>query len=190
MSRNTKIVLIVTGIVVILCVCVVAGTVLAFRIAGRTIQQSITSDPTQAAAKAQNIALYNIPYGYEQGVMSLLGFDMVVLSADNQPVIMLMQFPESANLDPEEMEKTMQQAIGQQFSQRGLTFSLVDKKQVLIKGQEVTLFISEGKDSDGNPFREATTSFKGNNGTVLLTVMGDARTWNQTAIEVFLKSIR
>lgn len=190
MSRNTKIVLIIIGIVVILCICVVVGAVLALRIAGSTIQQSITTDPTQAAAKAEDIALYNIPYGYEQGVMSVFGFDMVVLSADNQPVIMLMQFPEASNVDPKEMEKTMQQAIGQQFNQRGLTFSLVDQKKVLIKGQEVTLFISEGKDADGNAFREATTSFKGNNGTVLLTVMGDVNVWNQTAIEVFLKSIR
>jgi hypothetical protein len=190
MSRNTKIVLIIIGIVVVLCVCIVVGLALAFRIAGRTIQQSIISDPTLSAAKAESIASFNIPYGYDQGVMSLFGFDMVVLSADNQPVIMMMQFPESANLDPKEMEKTMQQAIGQQFTQRGLTFSLVDQKQVSVKGQEVTLFISEGKDADGTPFREATTSFKGNNGTVLLTAMGDIRTWNQTAIEVFLKSIR
>ncbi len=190
MSRNTKIILIVLGAVVVVCICIAIGVWIALNAAGRAIQQSIITDPTQAAARADNIALYNIPYGYKQGVMSFLGFDMVVLTADNQPAIMMMQFPASANLDPKDMEKTMQQAIGQQFSRRGLTFSLVDQKQLTVKGQEVTLFISEGKDSDGNLFREATTSFVGNNGTVILTAMGEASTWNQTAIEVFLKSIR
>ena len=145
MSRNTKIVLIVLGVIVIVCICIAIGIWIALNTAGRAIQQSIISDPTQAAAQAESIALYNIPYGYDQGVMSFLGFDMVVLSADNQPAIMMMQFPSSANLDPKTMEKTMQQAISQQFSRRGLTFSLVDQKQLTVKGQEVTLFISEGK---------------------------------------------
>ena len=191
MSKNTKIIVIVLGVVALLCVCAGVVGLILFRSAGQAIQSSVVTDPDEVEAKAQGIADFNVPSGYEQQAISFFGFDMVMLHADNAPTYMLMQFPDSANLDQKQMEDQMQTAMGQQFGRvGGAKLTVVDRLSVTIRGQESTMVISEGADDSGKRFRQGMAFFQGKGGAAMLSIFADEFDWDQDAINAFIAAIR
>ena len=117
MSRTTKIILgIVAGLVVV-CLCAVGAFFLfggwATRQVAQMVDQGASSDPQEVNASAITIVDFTLPPGYQpEYSMQLLGITIVGYSGGaTQDHIMLMQFPASLNLDPEEMERQMKQAL-------------------------------------------------------------------------------
>lgn len=99
MSRNTRMILIVVGVVLALCVCSCVGFgILSPFVGGMFLSQSMATDPAEVAAIGSSIVDYEVPPGYETEFgMSFLGFDLIGLTTGGeQPrmVIFLMQFPE------------------------------------------------------------------------------------------------
>jgi hypothetical protein len=65
----------------------------------------------------------------------------------------------------------------------------VGETNVTIRGQEVSLTVSEGNNRDGDPYRSMVGMFDGADGQVLLTISGRTSNWDQAAIDAFLASI-
>ncbi len=194
MSRGVKITLIVVAVVLVVC-CL--GAIVASLIVGRFAGQAFTTDPNRARQVGHEIADYTLPAGYsEQAGMNMAGIRMVVIaqhaqtqSADEMAIIM-MQFPASLNLSPEEMERQIGQQMERQFQRGNEQMQVVGTQPATIKGQTVTLTVSEGTGSSGVTHRQVTGVFPGKDGTAMLMAFGAKDTWNQQALDNFLASIR
>jgi hypothetical protein len=196
MSRGVKIALVV--VVILLGACCIGGAALYF-ISQRVVSQAVTDDPAKAATLGHEIVDYSLPDGYrELGGMNALVFQMVFIGTGSKTgdsmFIMLMQIPAEANMDQEEMQRQMTQAMQQQGQGRNLQTHVVGTQTATIKGQPVTLTVSEGTVTEGNDagtvFRQVIGVFPGKNGTAMLMVMGKKDTWDQATLDSFLASIK
>jgi hypothetical protein len=193
MSKGVKIALVVIGGVLVLC-CI--GGVIAFLIAGRAVGQAFTTDQTKAAQIGHEIADYTLPSGYqEQGGMNMAGIKMVVIAeprtsqSGDRLALTLMQFPAGLNLSQEDMERQMSQTLAQQGQRSNEPMQVVGTQKVTIKGQPVTLTLSEGNGSAG-VHRQATGVFPGKGGLAMLMAFGSKADWDQAAFDQFLASIK
>ena len=196
MSKGVKITLIV--IAVVLVVCCVGGAVAILAggaIFGRAVGQAVVQDPEQAAKMGREIVEYTLPPGYhEVFAMNMLGIKMVAISqkdlTDAAMVLMLMQFPTTSNLDQEQMERQMQQTWSQQSQRGNFQMRVVGTQKATIRGQSVTLTISEGTSGSSDvTLRQVTGVFNGKGGMVMLMAMGNTDQWDQTVLDKFLASI-
>ncbi len=194
MSRNTKIVLGIVAVLLVLCICLCGISFIALQSAGQFLQQAVVTDATQVASTGADIAEYEVPAGYdEQFGMSLFGFSLVGFSTgqgENAGLIMLMQFPEFAGLSQEEMEQQLRQSIQQQTDMGDLQLEPVDQLTRTIRDQEVALTVSEGTTSEGERVRQITGVFQGRGGPTLLMVLGPVDGWDQAGVDAFISSIR
>ncbi len=189
---NSKIVL---GIVIgMMLVCLVGG-VAAFalvRSAGRALAGSVQSSPAQVAAVASGIADYDLPAGFGNAYATqAAGFSLVAYTGDDgYSHIFLFQLPAYITLDQAELERQAQQATQPRSHNRPPRMETVDRRQVIVRGQEVSLVVSEGVNSDGLAYREMSGIFQGKGGQALVTIAGLVETWDQAEVDAFLASIR
>ena len=192
MSRNTKIAIGILAGLLVICMCLGAGTVLALRSFGKAITQSIKTNPTDIAKIANGIAQFDTPPGYTVNAMSILGIEMLVITPTypGKPIFMMMQYPANKNFDSDQFQKQIEQSVGQQYFGRGMTFRNLGQTPAYFRGQRVNLVIMEGTTSTGKTILEEVGAFQGNDGSVFLSIMGDRATWNQATVDTFLHSIR
>lgn len=194
MSRNAKIAIGAFGGLLLLCMCACVGAfVLLPRVAGPILEQSFSEDPAVAQEAAGEIATFDLPPGYEGAFsMNMLGFNLAAFSTDTgEPVIMLMQFPGSAQLDSQEMEEQMRSAMDQQFSNDSIQLQEVGSETVTIRGEETTLVIREGMDEENQvAMRQVSGTFQGNGGPAMLMIVGPVDLWDESQIDAFIDSIR
>ena len=196
MSKGVKIALVIVLILLVLC-CM--GGLGFYFISQRVVSQAFTDDPAKAASLGHEIVDYSLPAGYrELGGMNALVFKMVFISSGSGGAgpmfIMLMQIPAGTDMDQEEMQRQMTQAMQQQGKGRNIQARVVGTETVTIKGQPVTLTVSEGEVTEGSEagavFRQVMGVFPGKGGTAMLMVMGNKDTWDQATLDSFLASIK
>lgn len=194
MSRNTKIVLGVVGGLFLLCVCTSVAGWFALRRAGEALESSFTEEPAKVATLAEQIVDYELPPGYQESFgMSLFSFDMVAFSptaGENGATILLMQLPPSVQMEQEEMERQMEQALQNPNQQNAQNMEVVDERPITIRGQEVMLTTSEGTSDEGQALRQANAIFMGKRGTTMLMISGSRTEWNQEALDTFIASLQ
>ena len=84
MDKTVKIIVIVLGGLVALCLCIGAASWLAFRSAGRFMSQTIDNDPVKVATISDDIANYTLPADFGDGqAVQLANFSMVSYTAVN-----------------------------------------------------------------------------------------------------------
>ena len=195
MNRNTKILLGVIGGLLILC-CIIGGITMAVlpMITERTIGEAFMDDPEQVAAVGQSIVSYELPSGYEeQMAMDLFGFNMVMIaSADEEMLIMLMELPDVGHMpDEEELRQQMGDAFASQGGGSAQNLTLVDTEEVVINDQRVTLATYEGTDERGQEIRQVVTAFLTQRGsTAAIMIMGATAEWNEEDVDAFIRSLR
>jgi hypothetical protein len=193
MSRGLKIGLAVGAGVLVLC-CI--SVVVVYFVVIRAIQNSFTTDPAKVAEIGRQIVDYTPPRGYQERMaMTVLGMRLVALGPSletkDKPILMLMQFPTSVQMDREEMERQMRQAWEQQGGQRNQDLHVVGTQEATIRGQSVTLTVSEGKAGDKEAVRQVVGAFSGKDARmVLFMATGTIESWDQGAVDEFLASIR
>ena len=194
MDRNTKIALGIVGGLVLLCICVSIIAYFVLNRAGQAIGEAFTDDPAKVAETAKGMVDYDLPPGYREVFgMSFFGFDMVAFALADSPesqMIMLMQFPASAEMNQAQMEQQMKQSLQQQRGQQDIPMQMVDQKEVTIRDQTVTMTVSEGTDSNGAVMRQMVGVFEGKNGPVFLMIQGHKQRWDQGAVDAFIASLR
>jgi hypothetical protein len=196
MSRNTKIILGILAGLVVVCICAVGGLFAAGLFAAHKAvdlaSKNITSNPGEIEAIARRIVAFELPQGYhpEYG-MSIMGYSLVGFSSsDGHSHIMMMQFPASSNLTPEEMEAQMHQATqGQSYTFGRQEMQVVEQRDITVRGEAATATIAEGT-GNGETFRQLSVVFDGDDGPVLLVYSARVNEWDQAAIENLLASIQ
>ena len=196
MSKGVKITLVV--VVILLGMCCIGGAAFYF-ISQRAISQAVIDDPAKATSLGHEIVDYNLSDGYhELGGMNALGFKMVFIGAKSGTAdsmfIMLMQIPTEANMDQEEMQRQMTDAMQKQGQGRNVKMHVVGTQTATIKGKPVTLTVSEGEvtegDDAGTLFRQVIGVFPAKEGTAMLMAMGKKDSWDQAMLDNFLASIK
>lgn len=193
MNRNLKIALIILAVVLVLCLCLCAGGWLVLRILGETVGNTVTTDPTQAAQVAGEIATFEAPPGFEQGSLEFFGFQAVFLQGSGSQAdmtIFMMQLPPAMALSPEQMRQQMETFANQQVAPLGLDLNLVGETEAQIRGETVTISILEGTSNSGSQYRQWAGIFEGRGGPTFLTITAPLGDWDQALIDDFLASIQ
>ncbi len=196
MNRTAKIVIgVIVGLIILCGCCCLTGSIAAPMIFGPLMEQaaSTTENPQEIAQVTENIVDYQLPPGYDgQFGMSFLGIDIVAFGKDDLSgnVFILMQIPEMFGLSPEEMMPEMERSLQQQTGRESVNLQYVDTIQTIIRDQNVNLTVQEGNDSNGTAIRQITGVFSGENGMVILMIVGPTQTWDQQAVDAFLSSLR
>lgn len=186
MSRNTKIILVIGGTLIVICGLLCIATIL---IAPRLAQNVLVQDPARAKQIGAQIADYTLPSGYGEFMgMDVLTTQMVMLSPNSQrgPFLTLMQI-RTSNVSRAQMEQQMQQAMQRQF--QGGTYQQVSEEMVTIKGQQTVLTVSESQGARGT-MRQATGVFPAKSGLGMIMAIGSANEWNWQVVKDFCASIR
>jgi flagellar basal body-associated protein FliL len=193
-SNKSRNIWIAVGVVAVLCLvaCVVAYFVV--QQVGKQVGQAVKMDPAQVQAVSDKIAQYDMPPGYSaQMSMSIMMYDLVMIAptqtGSNSMVIMLMQFSGGTGLSQEQMQQQVRQSFEQQSGQRGVQMAVIETRQETIRGEQVTVTISEGETS-GVKMRQLMTVFTGNGGPTVLMIQGATSDWDENLIQNFLESIR
>ncbi len=187
-SKNRTIWIIV-GVVAGLCLI---ACVVLFLVAGKMGSDMFNFNPSDVQAVSDTIAQYDMPPGYKPVMsMSLPSmYDIVALSNDSgTTMIMLMQFTGNLGMTEEQMQQQVRQSFEQQSGQGGAQMNVVETREETIRGQKVTITVSEGT-SEGVTLRQWMTVFAGNGGPTVLMIQGSTSDWDDTLIANFIHSIR
>lgn len=191
MSRAVKITLAVIAGLLIAC----GGTAcIVFFLVGRTVQRAVITRPEEVKAVARGIASYALPANYQERLaLKLPNATCVTItgSEHSDQLIMLLQFNSGQDVDQATMELALEQAMQQQQSRRpDQDMQVVGHSTVTIRGEEVTLTISESASSTDQRARMVSGTFQGKGGPAFLMIAGSVDTWNQAEIDEFIASIR
>jgi len=189
MNKNQK-VWIAVGVAAGLCL---VACVVGFFVLRQLGSQLVNLDPADVQAVSDKIAQYDVPPGYQALMsMSFPGlYDVVALSSTDSSsmMIMLMQFTSNMGMTQEQMQEQVRQSFEQQSGQRGIQMQVVETREETIRGETVTITISEGT-SEGDTLRQWMTVFKGNGGPTVLMIQGSDDDWDEELIVNFIHSIR
>ena len=152
---------------------------------------SLRSDAGSINAAAAKIADFSLPAGYTPEATAEIGGYLFVSYApgDGHSHIQFIQAPADANVDRATLEKYIQQASQNRDYDTSSRSQVVGSIQATIRGQAVTLVISEATNSTQQPYRSLTGVFQGKGGTALLSVESPINFWNQNAVDQFIASI-
>ena len=180
MNRNLKVALIILAAVLILCLCLCGAGLIAFRLLGQSMGNMVSTNPTQAAQVAGQIAEFETPPGFEEGSMDFFGFQVVFLHGSGSQansMITMMQFPQSLAISEEQMRQQMETFANQQA-------------EAQVKGETVTFTVLERQSDSGVDFRQWAGVFPGRGGPTFLTITAPVDEWDQNLIDNFLGSIQ
>jgi hypothetical protein len=198
MNKNTKIILIVIGSLLLLCACTTAallGTgVWSFTKLVQFAENNTSEEPQKVTQVASDIAQFDVPAGFNPVYsMKIANFTMAqYMTGDEKSVILLTQFPQGTSINMDEMMRQIQQSSRRPNSPwYNMDTALVEQKPVTIRGEETTLSISEGTSNKGETYRMASTSFQGKGGgPTIVMVVAPAEQWDDQMVEDFIASIQ
>lgn len=189
MSRTTKILLVIGGLVALAC----CGSVAAMFYFGLRVARNVDLDPGAANDTAAEIADYTLPEGYQaQMGVDLLGMKMALFSkgdiktgTSGQMMLALIELPAGAASD------AVKDSASRQMGGRVRDARQVDATDITLRGEKTTLTVSEGSGAGGKTVRQAAATFTAKSGKVaMLMAMGNAEDWDQAALDAFIASIQ
>jgi hypothetical protein len=190
MNNTTKILIGVAAVLVVICLCGAVGALLFLRTASRAVDQTINTDPAKLSEVSATIADYTLPEGFQDGTaLRLAGFSMVSYTGDDdQSHIYFFQLPAGVEVDQAEMERQFQSAAGRNYGSGNS--KVVDQIPATIRGQDTTLVVTEGSNSDGQTYRQVLGMFPGKGGQAMVAFERPTSSWDQAEVDAFIASIR
>ena len=165
------------------------AVILLAALSGCAGKVTIKSDPADVSSAASEIADFTPPAGYSsEFTASLLGYTVAAYNpGDGHSHLYMIQSEKES--DSEKLADMLAElAPGSRDSNTRLT--VVENRPALIRGQEATLVISDGVNSDGDSYRQVTAAFQGKGGPALLVLSEPVDRWDQSAVDAFIASIQ
>ena len=143
----------------------------------------------QVAAASAKIADFDLPDGYRADFSaSLLGYSMAAFNnGDGHSHLYLIQ---SENVSDGEKLAGMLDQMAPGSSDAKTRTRVIETLPVTIRGEETPLILSEGINSEGDAYRQATAAFQGKGGPAMLVFSEPVNHWSQVRIDALLRSIR
>lgn len=182
-QKRNKIILISILVFVVLCiiVCVVAYFGLQ-----RAVTDMVKLDPEQARNTIVQITDYNLPPGYKEMAGTNIFGILTTAISDDKNTIWLVQAPTDSLPTP---EKFLQDAIAYQ-KDTPITWTAQDIKIYTIRAQKSSITIYQGVTKNNQKYRAWAGKFVGKGGPALIVVVGPQETWDESAAEAFIRSMR
>lgn len=161
---------------------------IAFLISACGVNATVSTETDKVASTAAEIVDFDLPKGYKpEFSASLSGYKMVSYNpGDDRSHLYLIQSEKDS--DGEKLEKMIGQiAPGTSDPQTRMT--IIETRPTTIRGQEVTMVISDGVTSEGEPYRQVMIAFQGNGGPALVMLSEPVARWNQEQVDAFIASI-
>lgn len=198
MRRATKSAMILTGSLLLTCLCGVAIVFGAgFWSFGKFMDfadQSTTEDPQEVEHIASEIADFEIPEGFsKQYGMKMGNFSLVqYTTGKGDTFIFVTQFPAGTSINPDEMMREIRDSSRKSDSPWcNVVTRLIEQRPVTIRGEETILSVSEGTSENGQLYRMANAKFqRRGEGPSLLLIVGPADDWEMQMAEDFIVSIQ
>lgn len=195
MSKNAKIILGIVTVILILCGCVCVVGYIVLQTTGKVLEESVVMDnPQESRDLAQSMLDYALPSGYqEEGAFNMGIMKMVMISdssANFGPLIIIAEMPSGLGIDEDQMRQQIELGMQRSIGNRNFNIELEDEQSRSIRGQDVTIYVYAGTDSNGTRIKQIVSEpFDGKNGSIMLMIMGEVSGWKQNEIDAFLDSI-
>lgn len=150
---------------------------------------TINSNPDDVLSAASEIADFELPAGYSSEFTArLLGYTVAAYNpGDGHSHLYLIQSEKES--DAEKLAQMLTELVpGSSDPKTRLT--VIENRPTTIRGQEVTLVISDGTNSEGDSYRQVTAAFQGKGGPALLVLSEPIERWDQSAVEAFIASMK
>jgi hypothetical protein len=135
------------------------------------------------------IADFDLPAGYSADFSSsMLGYTVAAYKGPNEPSHLYLIQSEKES-DGDELAKMLAQLVPGS-SDPDSRMTVVEKRPVILRGQDAILIISEGVNSENVPYRQITAAFEGKGGPALLMFSETVNAWGEATVDEFLSSIR
>lgn len=136
---------------------------------------------------ADKIAGYALPEGYtEQFAVDLLDYQLVSLEGQTPNChIYLAQAPKDSKIDL----ASVQNEYRAQDERFDVDVRLVETRTVSIRGQDVTLYVSEGVNGENRRYRGVTAMFEGRGGPAAVNITAPVEEWDWALVDAFLASL-
>ncbi len=146
-------------------------------------------DQETATIAAAEIAEFDLPAGFNpEFSASLDTYTLVAYTRGDGPSHLYLVQSQQDN-DAEKMIQTLDHLVpGEKDSKKRTT--VLEIRPISVKGQETTLIITEGTNSSGQVYRQATIFFQGKGGPSLLAFSEPISAWNLVTVDALLNSIR
>ena len=171
----------------LLLLTLVAFLLVALSACGSTVKMS--SDSNEVANVASEIADFEPPAGYSSDfTANLLGYTVAAYNpGDGHSHLYLVQSEKES--DAEKLAQMLEKLVPGS-SDRNTRLTVIENRAATIRGQETTLVISDGVNSEGESYRQVTAAFPGKGGPALLVLSEPTDRWDQSAVDAFIASIK
>ena len=148
-----------------------------------------TNDSQHVTELAAKIANFDLPEGYTPEFSAeMLGYILAAYRGTMGPShLYLIQSENEA--DGEELERVLSQ-LAPGSSDPNTRLTVIENRTATVRGQEVTVVVSEGTNSENIAYRQVTVGFQGKGGPALLVLSESLELWNQETVDTFLQSIQ
>ncbi len=138
---------------------------------------------------ATEITDFNLPDGYAADFSAnLFGYTLAVFnSGDDHSHLYLIQ---SENESDWEKLAGMLDQLAPGSSDARTHMTIIGNKPISIRGEETALILSEGINSDGEGYRQATAAFQGLGGPAMVVISAPVNHWNQEKVDTLLNSLQ
>jgi hypothetical protein len=149
---------------------------------------TVNTEADKVASIAAEIVAFDLPAGYSpEFSASLTGYTLVSYNpSDSHSHLYLIQSEKES--DGEKLASMVGQiAPGSYDPQTRMT--IIETRPITVRGQEVTMVISDGVTSEGETYRQVMIAFEGNGGPALVMLSEPVARWNQEQVDAFIASI-
>lgn len=148
-----------------------------------------TNDSEHVAKLASKIADFELPKGYvSEFSAEMAGYTLATYKGTSAPSHLYLIQSEKET-DGEELERMLTQ-LAPGSSNPDTRMTVIENRPVTVRGQEVTLVISDGVNHEGDSYRQAVVAFEGKGGPALLVFSESLDLWNDETVGAFLASIQ
>jgi hypothetical protein len=191
MSTTVKVILGIVAGGIFLCLLLGAAGLILFNWTSRTVGQVIQSDPVQVSEIGGMIAEYDLPAGFDDAYSKqVAGFDLVAYNGqDGHSHVYFFQLPQGVHVDMDEIQRQLDKAANEPTNIH-VNSRVVDQFPATICGQQTSVVINEGTNSEGLTYRVASAVFQGKGGQAMVVFERPTSSWDQAEVDAFLASIR
>lgn len=161
---------------------------IVFVLVGCSADISIETNADSVVSTAAEIAAVDVPENYHADFSAR--YESYVIASfrpdDDHSHLYLIQSEEEA--DGTKLAAALAELVpGSSDSQTRMR--IIETRPAVVCGQSTNLILSEGINSDGESYRQATVSFQGKGGPALFIFSEPVSNWDQESVDALLASI-
>jgi hypothetical protein len=183
--------LVIGGLLVLLVVCGLVAA-LTWPTLSRWVRARFwRTDRETAAAIAQELIAYELPAGYAERKAMQFRYNRIVIMGptDGAAGMSFILLSNPINVQDPEVRELMEEAWTQRIDQQRYETVRVGEREIQVGDEVVTFGVWEGEDATGQAVRQWVGVVAGNEGDVVLVVVGAEDAWDEDLAEAFITSL-